>query len=70
MKITEMSKQHLINRIAYFQRLLKQKPEPNVYIGDNDNSEQAVESENLINDEIERKIKNHIRYLKQVLVKR
>lgn len=70
MKVVEMTDQHLLNRIKYFERFLVTKPAEQVYIGESDIAESWVEQENRFNDSLESKIKNHIAYMKREAKKR
>jgi len=65
MKITQISDEHLLNRIRYFERFLATKPIPEVYIGDSEYAEAAVEEENRRNDDMADKISAHIAYMKK-----
>ena len=67
MKITKITKQHLINRIAYFERMLANNPGEQYYMGNSDAAEDAVECENMHNEMLAEKIKGHIRYMKKEL---
>ena len=53
--------------IKKLEDFLKTKPVDSVYVGDSFNGEQAVESENRINDQIEEDVKKRIVYLKSKL---
>ncbi len=70
MKVTQMTKEHLRNRINFFERKLKERPEEQYYMGDSDYAEQAVEQENRLNEELAEKITAHIKYMKSVLLLR
>ena len=65
MKITEITDEHLLNRIRYFERMLFEKPQEQVYIGDSEYAESAVEQENRFNDDMEDKIRSHVAYMKK-----
>ena len=56
LKVEEMATSHIVNARKQLERRLSTKPGGYVYIGDNWNSERAVEEENRINDEIAEKI--------------
>ena len=70
MKITQITDQHLINRIKYFERLLASKPVPQVYMGISDYGDDWVEQENRQNEEMAEQIVNHIKYMKSEARKR
>lgn len=65
MSIKEITNQHLLNRIKFFERRLSEKPTLQIYMGDSEYGYSWVEQENRQNDEIESKIKNHIAYMKR-----
>ena len=70
MKITQITNQHLINRIKYFGRLLETKPEPSVYMGMSDYGDDWVEQENRQNEIMAEDIMAHIKYMKKEARKR
>lgn len=70
MKVTEMTDQHLINRIKFFERKLLEKPEEAIYMGDSDYASDAVDQENRHNDEMAEKIQAHIEYMKKIAKQR
>lgn len=70
MKITQITNQHLINRIKYFENFLATKPSENIYVGESYYAEQAAEQENRNNDYLAERILNHIKYMKQEAQKR
>lgn len=53
--------------IKRLEDFLKEKPAEEVYLGESDYAESAVEEENRINREIEEKVKRRIKYLKSKL---
>ena len=55
--------------IKRLEDFLKTKPVEQVYMGESDYAESAVEEENRINSEIEEKVKQRIKYLKSKLLK-
>ena len=65
-----MTKEHLENRIAFFETKLKNKPPEQCYIGDSDYAEDAVDQENRNNERIARDIIKHIKKMKKELVDR
>ena len=62
-----MTKQHLVNRIAFFERKLANRPSEFVYIGDSVYAEDCVEMENSHNEAMAEDIKGHIKYMKRIL---
>ena len=70
MKVTEMTQRHLINRIAYFERMLANNPGEQYYMGNSDAAEDAVECENMHNEALAEKIKGHIKYMEKELKRR
>lgn len=70
MKITQITDQHLINRIEFFKRVLAEKPDPSVHEGISDYGDDWVEQENRHNEGLADEIKAHIKYLKQEARKR
>lgn len=70
MKITQITNQHLTNRIAYFKRKLAKAPSEQCYIGESDYAESAVEQENTHNNLLAQKIESHINYMKKEARKR
>jgi len=69
-KIKQMTKEHLENRIAFFERKLKNKPPEQHYIGDSDYAEDAVNQENRNNERMAKDIIKHIKKMKKELVDR
>lgn len=67
MKVTEMTKQHLVNRIAFFERKLADAPGEQHYMGNSVYAEDAVEQENRHNEILTEKIIGHIKYMKRKL---
>jgi len=67
MKVTEMTKQHLVNRISFFERKLANAPGEQHYMGNSIYAEDAVESENIHNKIFTEKIVGHIKYMKRIL---
>jgi 2-keto-3-deoxy-L-rhamnonate aldolase RhmA len=53
--------------IKRLEDFLKTKPVEQVYMGESDYADSAVEEENRINNEIEEKVKQRIKYLKSKL---
>ena len=70
MLITKITNQHLINRIAFFERMLADNPGEQFYMGESEYAEDAVEQENRHNETLSKKIKGHIAYMKSELRKR
>ena len=70
MTITKITNQHLINRIAYFEKMLNNAPGEQFYMGNSKYAEDAVEQENKHNEMLAEKIKGHIAYMKSELRKR
>jgi len=70
MRITEITDQHLINRIRHFERFLETKPPEAYYMGESSYAEQAVECENQQNEMLAERISNHIKRMKSELKKR
>jgi len=68
--LTKFTQQHLINRIKYFQRVLKEYPGEMFYMGSSDAAEDAVEQENAANELLFRNIEAHIHDMKKELEKR
>lgn len=60
MLIKDMTNSHIMNAIKYWQRVLKTKPEREVYCWISDYWNDMVESENRMNDEIEDEVKQTI----------
>lgn len=69
-KIKQMTKEHLENRIAFFERKLENKPQEQHYIGDSDYAEDAVDQENRNNERIAKDIVKHIKKMKKELANR
>lgn len=69
-RITKITDQHLLNRIAYFERMLSEYPGYQAYMGDSEYAEQAVEEENRQNEELYKQVEAHIKYLKSEAKKR
>jgi len=55
------SKQHAANRKAYLQRFLSKRPPEQVYMGDSDYAEDAVEQENRHNEYLAEMIEEEIK---------
>jgi hypothetical protein len=53
-----------LNEISYLENMLKNKPNYHVYCGESDYASDAIDQENRYNEELEKKIKNRIKYLK------
>jgi hypothetical protein len=70
MKISQISDEHLLNRIKFFERKLAERPTESVYVGDSEYAEQAVEQENQHNEWLAEKLERHIRYMKREAKKR
>jgi len=69
-KITQITDEHLLNRIRFFEKKLKEAPAPSIYMGNSDYAEDAVEQENRYNESITEVIKSHITYMKREAKKR
>ena len=59
--VTKMSNQHLINRIAFFERKLAERPGPS------EAPEIYGEMEDRANEDLAQMIKGHISYMKRLL---
>lgn len=70
MKITEMTDQHLLNRIKFFERKLNEKPEHASYMGDSEYASDSVDQENKHNEWVAEQIEAHIKYMKSVAKQR
>jgi len=70
MKITQISNQHLLNRIVYVKRFVESYPGPETYMGNSDYAEDAVESENSHNEELLRQAIAHVKYMEKEAKKR
>lgn len=70
MKITQITNEHLLNRIKYFERKLNNAPLYQFYMGDSEFAEDAVDQENRYNEELFESIKNHIIYMKKIAKQR
>ena len=70
MEIVKMTNQHLVNRIAYFERKLANRPSEMVYVGDSVYAEDAVDAENAHNEALAEDIKMHIDEMKEELERR
>jgi len=68
--LTKMTNQHLINRLNYFERMLKNRPGEMIYMGDSEYAEEAVDAENAMNEDLAEDIKIHIVDLKEEIKKR
>lgn len=70
MLLSEMTESHIRNCIAMLRRELTKKPDTSVYVGDSEYAEQAVESENRINNEIAEQLVESINELNRELARR
>lgn len=70
MKITQITDEHLINRIKFFERKLADRPPYACYVGDSDYASDAVDMENRHNDELFEAIQSHVKYMKSEARKR
>ena len=68
--LSRFSDEHLKNRINFFKRRLVNIPLEQVYIGDSDAAEDAVEAENRANEILAEEITWHIRDMEKELKKR
>jgi len=59
-----MTKQHIKNKIAYLERMLRNKPEEQYYMGNSDCAESAVEQGNRYNEQLAEEIEKEIALLK------
>lgn len=70
MDISDMEDSHIINSINMLKRRLKTKPCRQVYGGNSDYAEMAVEEENRVNDNIAEDIEDIIWHLKDEQTRR
>lgn len=70
MLIKDMTNSHILNAINYWKRILDCRPAREAYSWISDYGEDAVESENRMNDEIENEVKQTITKLEREAQKR